>query len=303
MIKEKGITLISLVVTIIILIILAGVSINLTLGEEGIITIAKKAKENIEFAQIEEQKKLNELYLQFECNVEEEFDYDIISKLDDFKKRIAEYIEEAGGIKPDDTAEVEIFGERIKGIVKEVTKDATATADNLTEGKTAWVNGEKIIGTGVDNKSSYNEGMDSVKDILYNGNRTYKTHNWNSSTGLSGQLTSQAGNTNGAFKYMSFSGRSPNINLLSEDGLLMTFTINCSYSNAYNSNWSGNNTVTLYDANGKRIDSKTGSGEYKFALAEYDVSTNYVYFEFSGTIGCPIGNALGTPSVVSYRMR
>ncbi len=66
---------------------------------------------------------------------------------------------------------------------------------------------------------------------------------------------------------------------------------------------SGNNTITLYDANGKRIDSKTGSGEYKFALAEYDVSTNYVYFEFSGTIGCPIGNALGTPSVVSYSMR
>jgi len=64
--REKGITLVSLVVTIIILIILAGVSIHLTLGENGMITMAKKAKENIELSQIEEQEKLNELYAQME---------------------------------------------------------------------------------------------------------------------------------------------------------------------------------------------------------------------------------------------
>jgi len=44
-VKNKGgITLIALVVTIIVLIILAGVSINLTLGNNGIITRAKEAK-------------------------------------------------------------------------------------------------------------------------------------------------------------------------------------------------------------------------------------------------------------------
>lgn len=42
--KEKGITLIALVITIIVLIILAGVSINLVLGDNGIITKAKWAK-------------------------------------------------------------------------------------------------------------------------------------------------------------------------------------------------------------------------------------------------------------------
>ena len=63
---EKGITLISLVVTIIVLIILAGVSINLTLGENGIITVAKRAKENVELAEIEEQKALNDLYLEID---------------------------------------------------------------------------------------------------------------------------------------------------------------------------------------------------------------------------------------------
>ena len=45
--KNKGITLIALVITIIVLIILAGVSINLTLGENGIFNKAKYAKEEV----------------------------------------------------------------------------------------------------------------------------------------------------------------------------------------------------------------------------------------------------------------
>ena len=46
--KERGITLITLVITIIILIILAGVSINLVLGENGILSKAKEAKTQTE---------------------------------------------------------------------------------------------------------------------------------------------------------------------------------------------------------------------------------------------------------------
>ena len=38
------------------------------------------------------------------------------------------------------------------------TSDANATADNITAGKTAYVNGELITGTGVDNDSYYNQG-------------------------------------------------------------------------------------------------------------------------------------------------
>ena len=69
--NNKGITLIALVVTIIILTILAGVSINLIIGDNGIITIAKRAKENIEITKIEEETELNELYTQLEAkNIE-----------------------------------------------------------------------------------------------------------------------------------------------------------------------------------------------------------------------------------------
>ena len=53
--KEVGITLISLVVTIIVLLILAGISINLTVGEHGIITNAKKAREEMIISQGKEK--------------------------------------------------------------------------------------------------------------------------------------------------------------------------------------------------------------------------------------------------------
>ena len=70
-----------------------------------------------------------------------------VAKLTEFKSAIANYISEAGGVKPETTSDTRTFGERIKGIVKEVTKNATATAEDIVEGKTAWVNGEQIIGT------------------------------------------------------------------------------------------------------------------------------------------------------------
>ena len=42
--KEKGITLVALVVTIVVLLILAGVSISLILDNQGVINQAKNAK-------------------------------------------------------------------------------------------------------------------------------------------------------------------------------------------------------------------------------------------------------------------
>lgn len=56
--SNKGITLVALVVTIIILIILAGVSINMVVGENGLITKAKRVKEEQEIAQITEKLEM-----------------------------------------------------------------------------------------------------------------------------------------------------------------------------------------------------------------------------------------------------
>ena len=59
--KNKGITLIALVITIIILLILASVTIATLTGENGIITKATEAKEKTEQAAIEEQLSLAKL--------------------------------------------------------------------------------------------------------------------------------------------------------------------------------------------------------------------------------------------------
>ena len=167
--NNNGVTLVALVVTIIVLIILAGISINLLLGDNGIITIAKKAKENIELAKIEEETQLNELYTQLESGGSNSgnLPYDSIAKLTEFKTAIANAIDEAGGIKPDLTAETRVFADNIKGIVKEVTKNATATADNISKGKTAWVNGILITGNGKDNES-YKTNSEPLETYIVN---------------------------------------------------------------------------------------------------------------------------------------
>ena len=66
MAKNTGITMVSLAVTIIVLIILAGVSLNMTIGDNGIITQAQKARENIELSRVKEEEQLNILYEQLE---------------------------------------------------------------------------------------------------------------------------------------------------------------------------------------------------------------------------------------------
>ena len=56
--NTKGITLIALVITIVVLIILAGVAINLSLGNNGIFNRAKQAREDYKHATNEEQSGL-----------------------------------------------------------------------------------------------------------------------------------------------------------------------------------------------------------------------------------------------------
>ena len=56
--STKGITLIALVVTIIILLILAGVSIAMLTGNNGVLTQAKSAKENTRVGEVQEKVKL-----------------------------------------------------------------------------------------------------------------------------------------------------------------------------------------------------------------------------------------------------
>ena len=59
--KEKGITLIALVVTIVVLLILAGVSVNALFSDSGIIKKAQDAQNKMDKATENEQKEIGEL--------------------------------------------------------------------------------------------------------------------------------------------------------------------------------------------------------------------------------------------------
>ena len=56
--KNVGITLIALVVTIIVLLILAGISISMLTGQNGILNRGAEAKEKTDITNKDEQRKL-----------------------------------------------------------------------------------------------------------------------------------------------------------------------------------------------------------------------------------------------------
>lgn len=70
----EGITLISLVITIVILIILAGVAINLGIGENGIFRRAKQTKEQYNLTSAREKLELVLLYARTEKEVNDKYD-------------------------------------------------------------------------------------------------------------------------------------------------------------------------------------------------------------------------------------
>ena len=66
--NAKGITLVALVITIIVLIILAGISISIVMGNNGLVPTTKKAAENYQLAANEEQTSITNLMEQLNSN-------------------------------------------------------------------------------------------------------------------------------------------------------------------------------------------------------------------------------------------
>ena len=69
--KEKGITLVALVITIIVLLILAGVTIAMVVGDNGILTRSKQSKFNTKVAELDEKVGMfaSDLAAEFQTNL------------------------------------------------------------------------------------------------------------------------------------------------------------------------------------------------------------------------------------------
>ena len=246
--QESGITLVALVVTVIILMILAGISMNTLIGDNGIITKAKQAKQNITLAGEAEAMQLNQLYYELETGGELSEDEES-SKKDEMISLLQKQVEDlqnqlnslnsllsqtnstadkilagykaysggqlvtgtmpnngGSGNIPGDQAWLYIdrvyfgipygyyppenyggmtqvseryvtfaslantiglvnnklaVGQSVLGINGTYTSDANATANNLSSGTTAYVNGQKITGNGADVNNAYNNGYNA----------------------------------------------------------------------------------------------------------------------------------------------
>ena len=157
--NKGGITLVALVITIIILIILATVTINVLSGDNGLVKQAQLAKDLSSNTTESEFYGMNSLFDEYVNMMSEDanIDEDESGILDNFKKLIASAITNAG-VKTSETDSVDIMVENIGKILEEKTKDATATPENISKGKTAWVRGQKITGNGEDYNNAYNSG-------------------------------------------------------------------------------------------------------------------------------------------------
>ncbi|MDO5557239.1 MAG: BspA family leucine-rich repeat surface protein, partial [Clostridia bacterium] len=80
--NAKGITLIALIITIVIMLILAGITINLTLGSNGIFQKAKLAKQNYELASAEEKLEMDLVTCQMGGTIEATMEEYLLGELD-----------------------------------------------------------------------------------------------------------------------------------------------------------------------------------------------------------------------------
>ena len=124
------------IINIIIYIILIGVIISL-ISRNGIIREKQVIKEMSESTQVSNlQNQINQLN-----SSQEEY----AKNVQIYKAKIAEAITNQK-VTTSENATADEIVTNIGEILKARTKDATATAEDIAEGKTAWVNGELIEG-------------------------------------------------------------------------------------------------------------------------------------------------------------
>ena len=122
--KERGVTLVALVITIIILLILAGIAINLAIGERGIITTAKQGAQNYINAQNAEIEGLNQLDKEVNDMLDKHVNMGNIKDHLPIKKMI--YLDSVNGNDSTGNGEITNPYQTILKAIQEINSDNTA---------------------------------------------------------------------------------------------------------------------------------------------------------------------------------
>lgn len=210
--KNKRITILLIITNI----ILIGIICSLISKNGNII------KEKQIIKEMNENTQVTELNNQINALNTEHTEY--LNYIQTCKTKIATALENEGVTTSND-ATLEAMSENISKIFKTRTSDATATADNISAGKTAYVNGELITGNGADNTANYNSGKADAAVTI-------------PSIYLSGYLRIYTGN-------------SGNENFGGSSSSASSFNINCTnYNNLKIGSISGSVSIKLTTASG-----------------------------------------------------
>ena len=160
--KNAGITLIALVITIIVMLILAGVSLNATIGENGIMAQAKNATYMQGIASLEEY--LNQFYVE---NYEDlKNSEDKAEALSNYSKSSNWFYKTANGYVVDKNGKINYFL-KVENLPEEAKKEIV---DGKSEGKTYgdYINGIDVYGVTKDLQVYYlKDGFENVLGASY----------------------------------------------------------------------------------------------------------------------------------------
>ena len=183
--QERGITLIALVVTIVVLLILAGVSISLVLNNNGVINKSKDARDQYAEAQTNEEKQLNE--------VSDWIDTKVGDTTGGGSAGGSDYDPASDGV-PIPEGYYYVGGTKAKGIVisdnvadKELDKGKENVRRDLAGNQWVWVP--------VETPSSLYTTVDA--GVALDGSTGVKTTKYTNSAIISGQTRGLPGDTNG----------------------------------------------------------------------------------------------------------
>ena len=135
--NERGITLVALVITIIVLLILAGVTLSMVMGESGIFGKANSAKEKTQLSNAEETIRLAVLENQVKS-----VSGDVALTNDQLKEEIAKKLTEQGYTVSGST--VTYYGDKTIDIENYLDKEKTTTYTAYNVGDQVTVGGEKF---------------------------------------------------------------------------------------------------------------------------------------------------------------
>ena len=141
---QKGITLVALVITIIIIIILSTVTINMAFGENGLIKKAQLAKDMTQNAITSEQEETNALMQEYANMMEEDGE---ITVPEETPSTDGSYSEEEGVNTPNLAANMKlvVYDADSNTWIEDTTKEAYSYVDTSVEGntnKSEWANAE-----------------------------------------------------------------------------------------------------------------------------------------------------------------